>query len=290
MVQVHAIGCVLALGAATAAADSPCDKGYRDTSAAERGTMMRILEAVRPALPPAPKGWVVVNDDPPSVPQSLCMDYERKPWSYDYSRSYRRTDKQAEYDAGVRAGAEIMQADLAKKKPRLDAIMAKNELLAKQQVAFIEKGQMDKALALNEQMAALQEEYRKIADEGDAVERSDAIMREAMRDIEFSISVRVNAWAASPPREGDVAFAVPGGAHSAIRWPSRREDSHQGGAQVLYGQWRTVSSGSLVLVARGHVPANAAHGILVQIDADERRLDAVLGLVDFAALARLVAP
>lgn len=290
IVRLHAIGCMLALGAATAAADSPCNKGYRDTSAAERATMMRILEAVRPALPPAPQGWVVVNDEPPSVPQSLCMDYERKPWSYDYSRTYRTSDKNDEIDAATRAAAGLMQADMTKKQPRLDAIMAKSEALTKQQIALIQKGDMNKAVAFNEQLAALQEEYRRVADEGDAQARGEAMMNEAMRDIEFSVSVRVNPWGESPADADTTPITVAGRPVAAYRWNSRREGSRQGGVLVVYGQWRTTASGGLGLVARGHVPANAVHGLSVRVDADEDRLTSVIEAIDFGALEKLVPP
>lgn len=290
IVHVHVIGCVLAIGAATAAADSVCNKGYRDTSAAERATMVRILDAVRPALPAAPQGWVIVNDDPPSVPGSLCMDYERKPWSYGYSRTYRRTDKNDEIDRATRAAADLMQADMVKKQPRLDAIMARNQALSKQQVALIEKGQMERALALNEQLASLQDEYRKVADEGDARQRGEAMMIEAMRDIEFSVSVRVNPWGESPAAADTTTVTVTGNPVAAYRWNSRREDSRQGGAVVVYGRWRATASGSLGLVAHGHVPANAVHGISVHVDADEERLDSVIAAIDFNALERLLPP
>jgi hypothetical protein len=283
---------LLAAAAHPAAGDSVCYAGYRDTSAAERATMTRILEAARRALPPAPAGWVVVNDDPPSVPQSLCMDFERKPWPYDYSRTFRRADadKQAAIDAGTRAAADIMKADMARKQPRLDALQAKSEVLVKQQVAFIEKGDMPRALALNEQMAVLQEQAKAIMEEGDAEERMQAIMKETMRDIEIGISVRVNPAAESPAGDDSTAITVAGSPQAAYRWDSRDAGSHQGGAMVLYGQWRTLSHGGRGLVVRSHVPANFAHGIAVSVHADEKRLASVIESIDFGALAGLVAP
>jgi len=283
---------LLALFASAAAADSVCYAGTRDTTASERANMMRILEAVRRALPQAPAGWVVVNDDPPRVPESLCMDFERKPWPYDYSRTFRRADpaKQAEMEAGTRAAAEIMKADMASKQPRLDALQAKSEVLVKQQVALIEKGDMPRALALNEQMAVLQEQGKTIMEEGDAEERMQAIMKEAMRDIEIGISVRVNPWAESPAGDDSTAITVAGSPQAAYRWNSRHDDSYQGGAMVLYGQWRTLSHGGRQLVARSHVPANFAHGIAVSINADEQRLAPVIESIDFDALARLISP
>ena len=275
-----------------AAGDGVCEKGLRDTTAAERATMMRVLNAAREALPPAPAGWVIINDDPPSVPQSLCMDFERKPWPYDYSRTFRRADadKQAAIEAGTRAAADIMKADMARKQPRFDAIQAKTAVLVKQQVAFMEKGDMNRALALNEQMAVLQEEGRRIMEEGDAQQRSAAIMKETMRDIEIGISVRVNPAGESPVDDGSVAINVAGNPAAAHRWDSRDEGSFQGGALVLFGQWRTLSNGARRHAVRGDVPANFVHGIAVSVHADEKRLASVIEAINFGALAGLVAP
>ena len=283
---------LLMMAAYPAAGDGVCYAGTRDTTAAERATMMRILNAAREALPPAPAGWMIVNDDPPSVPQSLCMDFERKPWPYDYSRTFRQAnaDKQAAIEAGTRAAADIMKADMARKQPRLDAIRAKSEVLVKQQVAFIEKGDMPKALALNEQMAVLQEQARVIMDEGDAQQRSAAIMKETMRDIEIGISVRVNPAGESPLEEDSVAISVAGNPAAAHRWDSQDEGSFQGGALVLFGQWRTLNNGARRHAVRGHVPANFVHAITVSVHADEQRLASVIETIDFGALAALVAP
>jgi len=283
---------LLMMVAYPAAGDGVCYAGTRDTTAAERATMMRILNAAREALPPAPAGWMIVNDDPPSVPQSLCMDFERKPWPYDYSRTFRQAnaDKQAAIEAGTRAAADIMKADMARKQPRLDAIRAKSEVLVKQQVAFIEKGDMPKALALNEQMAVLQEQAKVIMEEGDAQQRSAAIMKETMRDIEIGISVRVNPAGESPLEEDSVAISVAGNPAAAHRWDSQDEGSFQGGALVLFGQWRTLNNGARRHAVRGHVPANFVHAITVSVHADEQRLASVIETIDFGALAALVAP
>lgn len=283
---------LLLLIACPAAGDAVCNAGLRDTTAAERATMMRILNAAREALPPAPAGWAIVNDDPPSVPRSLCMDFERKPWPYDYSRTFRRADadKQAAIEAGTRAAADIMKADMASKQPRLDALQARTTVLVKQQVAFMEKGDMNRALALNEQMAALQEQAKVIMEEGDAQQRSEAIMKETMRDIEIGISVRVNPAGESPVGDGSVAINVAGNPAAAHRWDSRDEGSFQGGALVLFGPWRTLSNGGRRHAVRGDVPANFVHAITVSVHADEKRLSSVIESIDFGALAELVAP
>lgn len=276
--------------AAVARGDYYCEKGYRDTSASERATMTRILEAARKTLPPAPQGWVITNDDPPSVPSSLCMDFERKPWSYGYGRHYQRIDKQAEIDEALQSAAVVMQEDQARKKPRMDALQAKVESLSRQQVAFMEKGDMNRALALNEQMASLQEEIRKVMDEGDGRARSDRLLQDAYRDIEMSISVRINAWGESGPGEGEVRLDPPAGAMVAFRRGGSGDHRYQAQATVIYGSWRPSAGGHYGLVARGHVPANMPHALSVQVDADEDRISSVLTAIDFPALANLVAP
>ena len=48
-----------------------CNKGFRDTTAAERATLTAVLEAVKKALPAVPTGWVILGDDEVSVPRSL---------------------------------------------------------------------------------------------------------------------------------------------------------------------------------------------------------------------------
>jgi hypothetical protein len=111
-----------------------------------------------------------------------------------------------------------------------------------------------------------------------------------MRDIEFSVSVHVNPWGESPAAADTTAITVAGKPVAAYRWNGRHEGSRQGGARVVYGQWRTTASGSLGLVARGHVPANAVHGLSVHVDADEERLSSVIEAIDFSALQRLVPP
>lgn len=115
-------------------------------------------------------------------------------------------------------------------------------------------------------------------------------MNEAMRDIEFSVSVRVNRWGESPAAADTTPVTVPGKPVAAYRWNSRREGSRQGGALVVYGLWRPTASGGLGLVARGHVPVNAVHGLSVHVDADEDRLTSVIEAIDFGALEKLVPP
>ena len=71
-----------------ALADAPCNKGYRDTTAAERARITAALQAAKSALPPAPEGWQLRGGDDISVTTSICQDGEAVPWDYSLSRSY----------------------------------------------------------------------------------------------------------------------------------------------------------------------------------------------------------
>jgi hypothetical protein len=85
-----ALACAVAAitSASIARSDGPSDAGYRDSTPAERGSMTAILQAAKKALPPAPAGWVILGGDRISVPSSICRDYERSPWKYQFKRYY----------------------------------------------------------------------------------------------------------------------------------------------------------------------------------------------------------
>ncbi len=88
----------LATVAPAARSDAPCNKGYRDSTAAERATMTAVLQAAKKALPPAPTGWVIEGDDEISITTNLCQDYEAAPWVYHFNRTYQRIDDQEARD------------------------------------------------------------------------------------------------------------------------------------------------------------------------------------------------
>jgi len=278
---------VAVLGAATTHADGVCEKGFRDTTAAERGTVTAVLEAVKQALPPAPAGWIILGDDQISVPRSICKDFELRPWGYTFARSYQRVDDQAGREQLVKTAADNWQADMKKKQPRLDAIMARMEALTQKQVAAIQKGDSAKVIAMNEELAAVQAEYQAVVDEGDTAEQNDAIFQEASRDLTMNISVAVNSLSESPGSDA-TSLSLPAGVKSAFRWSTTRGDVHEDLALVLLGQWKPRTQSSSVLVPRGNVAALAAHAIAVRVVADAGRLDRTLDAIDFKGLANLV--
>jgi hypothetical protein len=195
-------------------------------------------------------------------------------------------DNREARDQKIKAAADNMQADMNQKQPRLDAIMAKLEVLSKKQVAAIEKGDTAKAVGMNEEIAAFQDEYKKVVEEGDVAERNDAIFKELERDITMNISVAVNSLSESPG-SGAKSLSPPGGAKSAFRW-NNGGDGQQDQALVLFGQWKPMAESRTVLVARGNVAAPAVHGIAVRVTADGSRLAPTLDAIDFNRLANVV--
>jgi hypothetical protein len=84
---------VAALGAFASYGDAPCERDFRDTTAAERQTMLGVMQAAKAALPDAPTGWIIGGYEELSSIGSICMDGENTPWSYDCSRTFNRADR-----------------------------------------------------------------------------------------------------------------------------------------------------------------------------------------------------
>ncbi len=202
--------------------DGPCNKGFRDSTPAERATMTTVLQVAKKALPPAPTGWVILGDDQISVTTSLCRDYEGAPWSYDFNRSYQRVDDQEARNKIIADAAAASQAALALKQPRLDAAMAKMEKIVAKQVALVEKGDMAGAQAINEEMAKAQEDYQKIMDEGDSQAQMNTSLAKASRDQSMFINVVVNSNQEVPDASAK-KIPLPPGALAAFRWDTSRD-------------------------------------------------------------------
>jgi len=121
--------------------------------------------------PPTPAGWQIVSDDEISVPSSICRDVESRPWNYGFTRTFRQVGDAEARQKVMEDAAAASAAAFELKQPRLDAIMARMTKFNEQMVALVQKGDYAGAEALNVKMAKLQEEYQKVADEGDDEER-----------------------------------------------------------------------------------------------------------------------
>lgn len=277
---------VLAI-APTALADAPCYAGIRDITAAENAKMTGVLETIRSALPAPPAGWVISGDDAISVPQSMCQDWAKVPLDYYFTRHYRQVGD-AEQRQKLLDAEGARQAELYKQKqPRLEAIQARMEKLNAQQIALLQKGDFAGADKYSTQIASLQDEYQKVADEGNDPAAMDAIGKEMNRDLELSISVRVNPLTAGTPTEAKPA-PVPAGAKSAWRWHVEDTSRSEDHALYYFGGWFKRPDGTLQPVARQGAPFSAAHGVTLEIIGDPERVTKTVAAIDFAKITSVL--
>lgn len=287
---------IAAVGACAAAAmvfsavargDAPCNRGFRDTTAAERGAVTAVLQAAKRALPPAPTGWVIVGDDQISVVSSLCRDYESAPWGYDFNRHYQRVDDQEARNKIIADAAAASAAAFKQKQPRLDAIRAKNEVLVNKQVALVQKGDMAGATALNEQIAALQAQYERIVNEGDSNAQLEAAMAEASRDQHMYISVQVNSNQVKPDNDAAV-MPPPAGARAAFRWSNTQDGVTENHVLMLLGQWRSAADNVWKRVLHPEMAPTAAQVMSISVTADPDRIAGIISAIDVRTLATKV--
>lgn len=277
----------MAMAAPTARSDSPCYKGFRDTTSAERATMTAVLQAAKKALPPAPAGWAIEGDDQVSVIKNLCRDYEAAPWNYQFNRNYRRVDDEEARNKIIVDAAAAAAAAQKLKQPRLDAAMARIEKISARQVALIQKGDFAGAEAINDEMTKAQADYQKIADEGDSQAQMDATIARASRDRAIYIVVVVNSnqeW----PDASATTLVPPPGAHAAFQWNTKHEQEIDGHALILLGQWQRTAQGSWKRVRHPEMAPSAAQVISIRITADPGRLAATIASFDFKGLATKV--
>lgn len=267
--------------AQAALADAPCNAGYRDTTPAERTKMTSVLETVRSAMPAPPAGWVIGGDEAISVPQSMCQDYAKVPLDYSFTRYYRNVGDAEERQKPLMDQAMIEAEAYKKKLPRLEAIQAKMEKLVAQQVALVQKGDLAGAEKYSTEIAKLQEEYQKVADEGSDPAAMDAIAKESFRDMEMTISVRVNPMTAVTPAEAK-PIAPPAGAKSAFRWHVEDEKQSVDHVRYYFGTWFKRPDGSFQPSVRQGAPFSAAHGFTLEITGDPGRVTQTISALDFA--------
>ena len=117
--------------------------------------------------------------------------------------------------------------------------------------------------------------------------RSTLIARRSSRDLEMSISVRVNARFESQD-SGAANFTLPAGASTALRWDQSGNAEHadQGHALMLFGRW---TRGEHTRWTPTHHPNTAAHAISVYVIADPKRIGPTLQAIDFTSLSTALA-
>jgi hypothetical protein len=281
------VGAAALAAAPIAQGDAPCNKGYRDTTPAERATLTAVLQAAKRALPPAPTGWVIDGDDQISVTTSLCRDYEGAPWNYHFGRSYTRVDDQEARDKILADAGAASQAALALKQPRLDAAMARMEKLTAKQVALLQKGDFVGAEAMSNEIAKAQADYEKILNEGDSQAQFEAAAARASRDQHMYIGVQINSNQVRPS-DGAKAMPPPAGARAAYRWSTNREGLIEDHVLMLLGQWRPMADNVWKRVLHPEIAPTAAQVITIEVTADPGRIAGIVGAIDVKTLATKV--
>ena len=160
------------LGVSAVHADGECAKGFRDTTAVERQTMLGVMEAAKAALPGAPEGWIIGGYEELSPVGSICIDGESTPWEYGFSRTFNRADDQAARDQALAdAGAAVRAAQEARQ-PRIDALMAKMQTLGAELGPAAQKGDQARVEAIQRELDGLSKQFEAIASPRVTIRRS----------------------------------------------------------------------------------------------------------------------
>jgi hypothetical protein len=271
-------------GVSTAYADGVCEKGFRDTTATERQTMLGVMEAAKAALPSAPTGWVIGGYEELSPVGRICLDAETTPWAFGFSRTFNRTDDQAEREAALADAGAAARAAQAARQPRMDALQAKMEAVSAEFAKAAQSGDEARIAASQRAMDAVSAEYTALFAEAEDPQLLESIVRATEHDRTMSIAIAVNPGAFY---DSDMQSVAPfGGAQAAYRWTTSNDGIETAHVVLLYGAWQPRDGGGVTSSRRGTASAAAAHALSVR-EADPGRLDSLLGTLDFDALAAL---
>jgi len=276
-----------AIGASAAYADGVCVKGYRDTTAAERQTMLAVMEAAKAALPGAPTGWIIGGYEELSPVGTICKDGENTPWAYSFSRTFNRTDDQAARDQALaEAGAKVRAAQAARQ-PRLDALMARSQALGAELGTAAQKGDQTRVDAINREFEKTSKQLEAIYAQTNDPALLESVAKATMQDRTMSIGIAVNPGGISNAEMKK--SQAPAGAHSAYRWTTSADGVSEGHALLLFGAWQPRAEGGVESQRRGTHSSSAAHAVAVTVAADPARLDSLLTSIDFGEIAATVA-
>jgi hypothetical protein len=279
------IACVAAVAVCAASAHGQeCVRGERETTAAERETMTRVLQSALAALPQAPEGWVIGGYEAISVVQRLCLDHEARPWEYNVSRTYNRVDDAAEREQFRADAAAALRASQAERQPRIDALYAKSDALSAQLAAAAQAGDQARIDSIYREREQLNRDMEAIMSEGPSLEQLAAIGNQMTQDQLMAISVIVNGVAHT---EGLQSAPAPAGAQAAFRGETRG-DTPQTNVVLLFGSWQARENGDMQTARRGTLSSAAPHGMALSVRADPARIDSLLAAIDVDAFAALV--
>jgi hypothetical protein len=251
--------------------------------------MTNVLKSAQSALPPAPEGWIIVEDTSHeiSLPRTICGDVEKVPWSYALARTYRNTADPEAREKIMTDMAARQRAAMQERQPRMEAVQAKMQKIMQQQIALNQKQDYAGAEKLQPQLKAAEKEYEKLINEANDPAAMAAADKAFNKDREMSINVRVN------PRNENVgsgaqAFAPPTGGKSAQRWHIEDESQSTDHALYLFGAWKPGAEGGWQQTSRAGVAPPSAHGVAVEVRGDPERVSQTVAKIDFTKFAATV--
>jgi hypothetical protein len=275
------------LPVSAAYADGECVKGIRDTTPAERETMLGVMTAAKAALPGAPEGWIIGGYEELSPVGSICMDREITPWAYGFSRTFNRVDDAAERERELADLGAAARAAQQARQPRIDALMAEMQTLGEKLGAAAQSGDQVRVDAIQRDIDALSKQFETIMAEGNDQALVESVAATTMKDRIMSIGVSVNAGAVSNADMQSVE--APAGAQAAYRWTTTADGVETAHALMLFGAWQPRVQGGVESLRRGAASSAAAHALVVTVDADPARLESLLGSIDVGAIAATLA-
>jgi len=267
-------------------AEDECAKGFRDTTAAERTTMTNVLTAALAALPGPPAGWIVNADGEVRGLQSVCREVDTAPFPYHTARFLNRVDNLEQRDQKTKAVYDQANAAAATKQPRIDALNAKLEEIAKKLGDAAGKGDFARAEALNKEADAVNEQIKAVYAENDQTDQITAAGLENQRDTAIHVEVSANSMREFPG-EGATPMAKPSGVQSAFRWSDDPKNGTQDHALLLLGTWKAVGNGFETTPRSGAAPA-APSSLAIRVDADARRIESVIAAIKIGDLAAML--
>ena len=282
------VGLALVFVMPQAWADYECVAGYRDTTTAERDTMRAALETARNALPPAPEGWIVADNESISVIERLCRDFEQRTFSYGYQRRYDRVDDMEARDQLLREAGSGIMADIAAKQDRIDAIMRRVQELSEQAVAAAERQDYDRIDAINRDIEVATAEYSALLAEGDADDAMQAAQVEYSRDATMSVYIAFNGTHDSPGY-GARRWSPAGVPGTVYRWRGTGDNANMDNALILLGNWQPNGNGGYEHSPDVGAGAALAQSASIRVTADPGRLEQTVAAIDFSALENLLA-
>ncbi|HEY6000330.1 MAG TPA: hypothetical protein VI078_13660, partial [bacterium] len=174
----------------------------------------------------------------------------------------------------------------------LQSLMRENEKLARDLGAAINKGDQAGIARINKQLEGLQAKMQKL------VAAQDARMKEATRstsahDVQLSVSLAANTFSESFQRQGASESAVGGGLVYRTQGETASDGGwREGATYVFLGKgWQLKSDGGARMEApqRAGAPALAVQTIVVRVEGDPARANALLERIDWPSLQKLLA-